>query len=168
MTPGPLLVCSSAQRPRVELELRACGWRLHPAAEDATPPPGGVLVAPADEVLGTMIVSWAMGGGAVVLVADTGPTAARLVDALRHVRPVVDRRSAPSPLDPLPGDAIALLGRLRDGLSVNDAAQATHMSRRTAYRLLEQGRFALRVASNRELVVASDALLPPSATAGDA
>ena len=165
MNHQPILVCDSRQRrERSEVELQCCGWTIEREPPEITAAVHDAILSilVRDEITAGTVMSRAIDGGALLIeVEPRAPLGARLVDALHHLDPVLDRRGAQSPLDGQPREVVGLLAGLRSGCSVTDAAASTHVSRRTAYRLLEQCRLDLGVATVRELTVLANRLLPP-------
>lgn len=161
-----ILVCDvPRRRERTELELRCCGWTVeHEPVEMACIDLRAVAsVRVRDELTAGLVMSRAVDGGAVLVeVEPAAALGARLVDALHHLERVVDRRGLGSVRDTQPPEVVGLLAALRSGRSVTDAATVNHVSRRTAYRLLEQCRLDLGVATVRELTLLADRLLPPA------
>jgi hypothetical protein len=162
---SPLILCDSpARRAQIERELAARGWRVVP---DPTEPHSAcdeiASIAVSDEAVAASVVSRAVDGEPLLVQLESStPLGARVADALQHVDAVIDRRGADSPLEDQPTEVIALLAELQRGKSVTDAAAASNLSRRTAYRLLEQCRLDLRVATVRELTLLAQRLLPPA------
>jgi hypothetical protein len=154
-------------RRRIEVELDACGWTVR--HDTFLPPVPTTRMA----VLSTLVssdhtasaaMSWNLAGGSLLVQCDPqAEISRRFLDALTHLGPVSDRRGPPGPLDELPTDGLRLLASLRTGTTVTQAAAHAHVSRRSAYRLLEECRRQLRVATVRELTMLAHQHLPPPA-----
>ena len=99
------------------------------------------------------VIAAARGTGILAIVSPGDPVAGSLLENLERVGPVEHRSSSTGKTSGLtPGDG-RLLSLLGEGLSVTEAAQALHISRRTAERRLAHIRRALNVGSTSEAVV---------------
>ena len=131
-------------------ELVASGWRV----TDETAVRAGERVAvrvDATTLPGARAALLAAAhGAAVIATVDPGtPAAARLHEDLRRIGPVELRRH------PVPGPVLSdeqrrLLELLGGGSTLDEAARAVHVSRRTAVRRVAEARRALGVATTAE------------------
>jgi len=162
------IVCEDeAIRRRLEVELEVCGWTVR---RDTFLPPVPATPATAlstrvaSEHAARAAMSWNLAGGSLLVECPPRTEiSGRFLDALTHLGPVSDRRGPPGPLDGLPEDGLRLLASLRTGTTVTAAAAQAHLSRRSAYRILEECRRELRVATVRELTMLAHQHLPPPA-----
>ena len=93
------------------------------------------------------------GAGLVARVSDDGEVRRRLNDNLRHLGRIEQRSHSNGEAAALSVDQIELCRMLGRGMNLADAAQAMHVSRRTAARRLRDARESLGVATSREAVL---------------
>jgi hypothetical protein len=128
------------------------GWSL-PArpwdlAERGLVVAGAVCADTVDEELLDAVVR---GAGAIIGFASEGGTAARVRDALRRVAPVLDHQECH--LLRLDVEQIWLLQQLAVGADTRQAAEAVHLSVRTAHRRLAEARATLDAPSTMAAAV---------------
>ena len=127
---------------------------------------GRTSIVVADTESAANALRLALGGSDLVIHAVAPrPVLDRLYDDLRRLGPVeVLTALAPaSPGDRLDGDGRELLQLLAQGLTLNEAADALHLSLRTANRRLAAARSTLGVATTIEAIAVLSAR-PPSPT----
>ena len=93
------------------------------------------------------------GAGLVARVADDGEVRRRLNDNLRHLGRIEQRSDSSGEAAALSADQIELCRMLGRGMNLAAAAQALHVSRRTAARRLHDARETLGVSTSREAVL---------------
>jgi DNA-binding NarL/FixJ family response regulator len=150
----PLVVVTSArafadalQRADREGATVVDGWRQEPGIVSA-----GEVADEADAAAALLAAVW----GAEVLIHATAPpeVTERLVEDLRRLGPVDYRPTEAFAAAALTRDERALLGLLSQGMSLGDAADQLHLSRRTADRRLASARKKLGAETTAEAVVA--------------
>lgn len=155
-----LVVTSDAARAAsVAQELRATGWRI---LHGWRPPlvVGWTLVQDRIVCLGEIrgradaadaVVMAARGAGVLAIVRCDPATLALLVDDLRQLdEPELDLELTASTSTALDADQLGILRLVASGATVTEAAQALHLSRRTAARRLADARKRLGVATTVE------------------
>ncbi len=135
-------------------EVGHAGWRTVSGFQGQAPGSREVrpgVVRPAAAASEALLAVLA-GAGAVILGRAPRVVLDRLLDDLRHVRPVDVRLTAPPSGPELHEDALAILAILAEGRTLGDAASTLGLSRRTADRRLADARRALGVERTVEAV----------------
>ncbi|MEO7572219.1 MAG: LuxR family transcriptional regulator [Acidimicrobiales bacterium] len=158
----PLWVTDRAAPPTQELDrLTADGWRCVEGF-DLPPQPWDLTdrrwvrtgSVDDDDTVAAAVLIAARGVGLVIGCPDDGRRA-RLLDDLRRIGTVELVALGPDPLAVLDDDQRALLAALATGASVGTAADALHLSTRTAERRLAAARRSLGVRTTAEAVALS-------------
>lgn len=146
---------SQAAFERAAAEAGAAGWRI---SNGFAGPFGAVprdvrsgTVATAAEASSALLAILGGAGAVIHCVADRD-VIDRLVDDLRHVGPVEQRRNTAEPAPVLDQDERAILRCLAEGQTLGEAANTLGLSRRTADRRLADARRALGVERTVEAV----------------
>jgi DNA-binding NarL/FixJ family response regulator len=157
-----ILVTAGADVETVVSGLRSQGWNVQRGFDPPAAMPGGQRLICVGTVLttqdATAAVLAAMAGAGIV--ADVFGASAAIVEQLNGDLRTFGRVEVLTE-DPQPGlspgavsdESRALLARLADGASLQEAATALSMSRRTADRRLAEARQALGVKTTAEAVV---------------
>ena len=103
----------------------------------------GSLERPSDEEL--LVSAVVRGAGAILDVDRDAHVTARLLDALKRIAPVLDWSACPTMR--LDQTQIRLVARLANGASARSAAEAEHVSLRTAHRRIAEARNLLGASS---------------------
>jgi DNA-binding CsgD family transcriptional regulator len=159
----PLVVVEgspAAVRPQVQASLaiaEAAGWRV--VHGWAAPLTGELVVCTgsvktADDARRALLAA-VSGAGLVVGAGVAGDVVARFVDDLRRLGPVDHRLIDTGAPRQLAATERALLGLIGEGLTINEAAAAIGVSRRTADRRLASARQALGVESTTAAICAA-------------
>ena len=113
--------------------------------------PEGAHVIDATTLTGAReaVLAAARGDAVIALVDLDTPAAAQLHEDLRRIAPVELRREHPSG-SALTDEQRRLLAHIAGGATLDEAARALHVSRRTASRRIAQARAALGVARTAE------------------
>jgi len=124
------------------------GWWRDPSVVCAGP------VASAEDASEALLAVVA-GAGIVVEARADREVVDRLLDDLRRFGKVDYRTSVPDAGPELSPEERELLGLLSDGLTLGNAAERLHLSRRTADRRLASARKTLGVSSTAEAILAA-------------
>jgi DNA-binding NarL/FixJ family response regulator len=155
----PLRVTDRATPPSSELDrLSADGWRCNDGF-DLPPQPWDLTdrrwvrtgTVDDEDAVAAAVLAAARGVGLVVGCPDQ-VRRELLLDDLRRIGPVELVELGPDPLAVLDDDQRALLAALAAGTSVSAAADALHLSTRTAERRLAAARRSLGVRTTAEAV----------------
>ena len=153
--PGrPLVVLAGeAALDRVEAELREQGWTVRrgweaPEGERRRVCAG--VVADEEDARAALLAA-ARGAGVIAHVTASRDVLERFFEDLRHCGPVEYVQGDPS-IGPVSEEQRRLLELLRSGVSLGEAAERLHISRRTADRRLAAARTALGVKTTAEAI----------------